>query len=331
MSDRSRRSGPVPLVRVLRSGLEEAVHLGSVAVTDAAGTLVARAGDPGRATFARSTMKPLQATVSLSLIGEDLTDREIAVMCASHNGEPVHVEAVAALLARARLGFDALRTPSMAPWDQEAALVAGRRAPEFSDCSGKHAGMLVACARQGWDLASYRDADHPIQRRVLAAVVSASGQREVAVGVDGCGVPVHWIPVRSLGALYARLGRPEALGELASFAARALQAMGREPYLVAGRGRVCTAVMEAVPGVVVKVGAEGLICAALTGDGLGVAVKITDGGARAAGPALLHTLDLLGAMPPGAAGALERWIHPPVLGGGEPRGHLEADFDLTFA
>ena len=314
---------PVPLVRAVRSGLEESVHLGSVAVADADGGLVAWAGDPDRVAFARSSMKPLQAAVSLGMIDHDLSHAEIAVMCASHNGEPVHVEAVEHLLARAALDAGALRCPPGLPLAAGAPAASPER--RFHNCSGKHAGMLVACAGQGLDLSTYRDPDHPLQLRVLEAVRAAAGEPR-AIGVDGCGVPVHALSLREMATLYARLVAPGRMGPVEAAAGRAVAAMVAEPYLVAGRDRVCTAVMQEARGVIAKVGAEGLVCAGIPSSGLGVAIKAEDGAARAQAPAVVRALRLLDAV--GETEPLEPFARPPVLGGGKPVGHLEAVFDL---
>ncbi|HWO70889.1 MAG TPA: asparaginase [Actinomycetota bacterium] len=322
---------PATIARVLRSGLEESVHLGHVAVCDADGRLVAWAGDPRRIVFARSTMKPLQAAVSLAAAREDLPDQELAVVCGSHNGEPVHVRAVRAVLARAGLGPSALRCPPGWPLDRETMARAFRPRRELHNCSGKHAGMLLACARSGYDLASYPRPGHPLQRRVLRAVRSAAALDAVVVGVDGCGVPVHGMPLASLATLYARLARPERLGALAPRVARAVAAMRARPYLVAGRGRVDTTVMETVPGVVVKGGAEGLVCAALLEPGLGVAVKVEDGGDRAAGPALLRVLAQLGWADPAADPRLAPLARRPVRGGERVVGEIASDLALRRA
>ncbi|HEX2030638.1 MAG TPA: asparaginase [Actinomycetota bacterium] len=319
----------VPLVRAVRSGLEESVHLGSVAVADADGRLVAMAGDPARVAFARSSMKPLQAAVSLSLAGDELPDAELAVMCASHSGEAVHVDAVRGLLAQGGFGVEALRCPPALPADPRLSASAHPRS-EVHNCSGKHAGMLLACARRAYEPGSYVEAEHPVQRAVLAAVRRSAGEPR-AIGVDGCGVPVHALALRELATLYARLARPERLEDLAPAAARAVDAMRAEPYLVGGAGRVCTDVAKAVPGVVVKVGAEGLVCAAITGAGLGVAVKAEDGSARAQAPAILHALRLLGVLEPAHEEGLAPHARPPLLGGGRVVGHLEPSFDLRRA
>jgi L-asparaginase II len=322
---------PIPLVREIRSGLEESMHSGDIAVVDVEGRLVASAGDPQIPLFARSSMKPLQASVSLSLAPFDFPLAEVAVMCASHNAEPVHVETVRSLLARSGVPESALRCPPFRPWDEETAATAPERLPINSDCSGKHGGMLAACRAQGWPLESYRSPKHPLQHAVLQAVLRATGLPGVRIGVDGCGVPVHGMPLGAMARLYALLTAPGKWGGLESHVARAVQAMIAEPYLVAGRNRVDTAVMQAAPGLVVKGGAEGLVCAAWPAGGVGVAVKIRDGGPRATGPALIHTLASLGALTGEHVTALAAFARPAVLGGGEPVGELVADFALNLA
>jgi L-asparaginase II len=321
---------PVPLVRVIRSGLEESVHGGDVAVVDADGSVVARVGDPDRVLFARSSMKPLQATVSLSLAPFDFTDKEIAVMCASHNAEPVHLEAVRSLLWRAGVPEDALRCPMVRPWDDESLAADPERRRINSDCSGKHGGMVAASRAQGWPIDSYRDSEHPLQQEVLRAVLVASGVEAVRVGVDGCGVPVHGMPLRAMATIYSRLARPERLGTWEREARRAVEAMRAQPYLVAGRNRPDTAVMQETAAVIAKGGAEGLMCAALLDRGWGVAVKVRDGASRATGPALILVLRALGAIAEDALPRLAPFVTPPVLGGGDPVGEMTAEFDLTW-
>ena len=320
--------GPVPLVRVIRSGVEESVHLGHAVVCDADGRVIASAGDPERTVFARSSMKPLQAAVSLSRSDELPSSDLVAVMCASHNGEPEHVRAVRRLLRGAGLAPSDLRCPADLPSrPQDAAHAPGPRRI-FHNCSGKHAGMLRACTASGWPLETYRSASHPLQRAVLRAVVRVSGVERPAVGVDGCGVPVHGLPLRAMATVFARLTRPHRLGRIARHASAAVEAMTEHPFLVAGTGRTDTALMQAVPGVVTKVGAEGLFCAGIGGSGLGVAVKIADGGDRASGPALIHALRLLGAVDDRQLEALGPVARKPVLGGGAPVGELVASFTL---
>lgn len=313
-----------PLARVVRSGLEESIHLGHVVVCDASGRVLAFAGDPDRPAFVRSCMKPVQAAVSLTAIGadEELPDELVAIACASHDGTPRHVRAVRGLLARAGLTQADLRTPADRPLDPEAA--ARVRAPSavFHNCSGKHAAMLFGATRRGWRTATYRSPGHPVQRRVLDAVRLLAGEDPI-VGVDGCGVPVHALPLRAIATMYARLGDPSRQGDLGPGLSRALDAMRAVPFIVGGRDRDDTAVMTAVPGVVMKEGAEALDCAVHLPSGIGVAVKVADGGYRAAGPATIAVLGQLGFVPAGAARSLERHARPVVTGGGRTVGHVE--------
>jgi L-asparaginase II len=322
--------GPVPLVTVIRSGVEEAVHLGSVAVVDADGGIVAAAGDPDLVAFTRSCSKPFQAAASLSLIGdeEDLTGAEIAVMCGSHSGEEQHLRAVGSLLRRAGLGVDALRCPPAVPLGPAAALKVTDRRAEYHNCSGKHAGMLLACVRSGLDTTTYPEADHPVQQTVLDVLSRATAMPPLALGVDGCGVPVHAYPLANLARMFVALADPARLGPFEASGRRAVEAMLAEPAMVAGSGTVDTDVMQAARGLVVKGGAEGLMCAAAIDAGLGIAVKVADGAGRATGPALVRVLGLLGLLEGGPGEALAERARPQVKGGGVPVGELVATFDL---
>jgi L-asparaginase II len=318
----------VPLVRVIRSGVIESVHAGHVAVCDANGRLLARLGDPDRLLFSRSATKPLQAAVSLRRMGEDLPEDLIAIMCASHNAEPVHRAAVRRLLRRGGVPVSALGCPPAFPLSTSEARRVARPTRLQHNCSGKHAGMLVASRRSGWALPTYLSPEHPLQREISGAVRTATGFRRPVLGVDGCGAPVHGVPLRAMATLFARLARPERMGRYASTAARAVAAMRSHPYLVAGRGRSDTLLMAEVPGVVSKVGAEALHCAAIVDEGIGVAVRIEDGGERASGPALIHALAQLGAISDEQLGRLAPVARRPVLGGGDPVGEVLADFRL---
>ena len=318
-----------PVVRVVRSGLEESRHRVDVAVCDADGRLVASAGDAHRRLFARSCMKPLQGAVSLAAIDDaGLSDEQVAIMCSSHNGEPVHIAAMRSVLRRARLPAAALRCPPGWPLDPPTMARSGRRSKELHNCSGKHAGMLLACVRAGWDPAGYLRAGHPLQRRIRRAVLRATGLARVEIGVDGCGVPVHAMPLSSMATLYARLANPERLGDLAATADRAGEAMLAQPYLVGGRNRLDTAVMRTTGDVVVKEGAEALVCAAVLSSGLGVAVKVSDGGERATGPALIAALRQVDGLTEEHLTDLAEHAEPTVIGGGRAVGRITADVRL---
>jgi L-asparaginase II len=316
---------PAELVRVIRNGLVESVHAGDVAVVDPAGRVVASAGDPERLLFGRSCEKPVQGAVSVDAIDEPgLTDDEVAVLSGSHDGDDVHVRAVRRLLRRGPVSVSALQNPR----DR---LSGGRRSRIHDNCSGKHAAMLVASARNGWDLATYRERRHPIQRRVARAVAVATGVDDPVVGVDGCGLPVHGVPLRAIATMYARLARPDPFRRLAPPVERVVGAMLASPILVGGRNRLDSDVIAATGNVVAKEGAEGLVCAALLGPGLGVAVKVADGSWRRAGPAFVKVLDDLGALDPEAVDRLAGHARQPVLGGDEPQGAVEAVVRLRRA
>ena len=323
----------VPLVRVVRSGLEESVHLGHVAVCDADGRLVAWAGDPDHLVFGRSCTKPLQGAVSLTAIGAPglQPDSEIAIMCSSHNGEPVHVRAVRSVLRRAGLGPGSLRNPPGWPIDEASMARARHQDRLLHNCSGKHAGMVLACIRAGWDPATYLRRSHPLQRRILRAVLRATDRQEVPLGVDGCGVPVHGVRVREMATMYARFGRPDRMGDLSPGIERAVRAMLAEPYLVGGRDRGDTAIMSLTGDVLAKSGAETLECAAALGPGFGVAVKIADGSWRAGAPAIIAVLHQLGALSHDQLDALHDHARPPVMGGGRQVGELVPDVALRGA
>jgi L-asparaginase II len=191
--------------------------------------------------------------------------------------------------------------------------------------------MLAACHAQGWPTETYRHPDHPLQRHVLEAVRAGTGQRDLPIGVDGCGVPVHGPTLVGMASIYARLGDPERWRGVGFDATvqRAVSAMRARPYLVAGRNRIDTALMDLVPDLVVKGGAEGLICAALLDRGVGVAVKVADGGSRAAGPAMVRALEALEVVREDHRAALVDLRQPPVLGGGRPVGEMVAAFELA--
>jgi len=319
-------TAPAELIHVVRNGLVESVHTGDVAVCDAEGRLRAFAGDPDRMLFGRSCEKPLQGAVSFFAMDEpDLPDDEVGVMCASHSGEPVHIAAVRRLLRRGPVPVGALRTPR----DRA---TKGARSRIWDGCSGNHAGLLVASAHRGWDLDTYRAPTHPIHRRVLRAVTAATDVERPRIGVDGCGIPVHGVPLRAMATLFARLGNTERLGRLASAADRVVRGMLAAPHMVGGTHRLDTDVMTTGAGqVLAKEGAEGLVCATSMPEGVGIAIKVTDGNWRRLAPAVIKVLRDLDVFPEPEAEGLQRHERLPVLGGEEPQGSVEAVVRLVTA
>jgi L-asparaginase II len=274
----------------------EAVVRGHVAVVDAGGRLLAAAGDPDAVTTLRSCVKPLQALpfVRRAVDAIGAGDAEVAVACASHQGEPVHVDTVRRLLDRAGVDEDALSCGPQLPADDEAArrLLASGGTPAriHNNCSGKHAAMLAACRVSNWPLTGYAAYDHPLQaeiRGVMSGFAGADLARRPH-GIDGCGLPTHELPLRTIAAMFAAASADADVR-------RCQSAMAAHPYLVAGRGCFDTAVLEAAGATVtVKVGGAAVWVATRRPDGPALAIKLEAGDATAMPAVALAALAALG-------------------------------------
>ena len=302
------------LVEATRGDAVESVHCGALAILDADGSVVAFLGDIERPIFPRSAVKVLQALPLVASGAADrlgLTDDELALACASHNGEEIHAQTAARMLAKAGLDVDALECGAHWPYLDTAtrALAAHGQTPTAlnNNCSGKHAGFLcMACALHGGvDLRQYVrgyvGADHPVMREVTAALQAATGYdlANTPRGTDGCSIPTYAVPLRHLAYAFARVGTGIGLSDDHASAAKRLRAaVAKAPFMVAGTGRFDTRVMERLgERVFCKVGAEGVFCAALPAFGLGVAIKIDDGNnARAAEVVMAAVIESLIAM-----------------------------------
>jgi L-asparaginase II len=312
-----------PLVKVTRGDLVESTHRIAVAVCDASGELRAWAGDAHLVTFMRSSAKPLQALALIESGAAEafgLTQEEIAVTCASHSGEEVHVRAARGVLAKAGVPEAALHCGVHAPIDRVSAralAVAGQSPTEVHcNCSGKHSGMLAVCSRMGWSIDDYWRIDHPLQQLILCNVASMCGvdPASIVIGIDGCGVPVHGMPLTAMATGFARLATGQGVSPQRAVATKTIvRAMQDNPYLVAGRERFTTQLMEhGRPQVVAKSGAEAVFCLGLPELGLGMALKVLDGGSRATYPATMEVLAQLGALHPAQLERLANWHHPAV-------------------
>ncbi len=286
------------LVHVLRGGILESAHRGALAIVDADGAVHTGIGDIERPIFPRSAIKVLQA---LPLVASgaaerwQLSDEELALACASHGGEPRHVQTAAAMLAKAGVDAQALECGTHWPYEDQAikALAAAGKQPSAlnNNCSGKHAGfvclgcLLAEQAGRPGDarafLRGYVRPEHPVMREVTAALQAATGYdlARTAVATDGCSIPTFAVPLRHLAHAFARVATGVGLAPEHQRAARRLRAaVAAAPYMVAGSGRFDSRVMERLgERVFCKVGAEGVYCAALPELGLGVAIKIDDG------------------------------------------------------
>ena len=306
------------LVEVLRGALVESRHTGAIAIADAEGTRVLALGDVERPVYPRSAVKAMQA---LPLIESGAADRygfgpeELALACASHSGEPGHIATATRMLARAGLDAGALQCGTHWPIRQSStqalAREGGTATALHNNCSGKHAGFLcVACAMSA-DRGRYLEPQQPVQRAVRATIEDLTGAvlAPEVCATDGCSAPTWAMPLAALARGFARFGTGTGLGpERAKATARLREACAAHPWHVAGTGRFDTEIMTRFGArMFVKTGAEGVYCAALPEQGLGIAVKCDDGAGRAAEVIMAAMLERF--LPDDAA-ALEPFVRP---------------------
>ena len=281
------------LVDVTRGDRVESRHVGAVAVVDAAGSIAFQAGDIDAPVFPRSAVKALQALPLIESGAADqfgLTEAEIALACASHSGEPVHVATAASVLAKAGQDPGCLECGTQWPVGEQAArdLAASGQKPSalHNNCSGKHAGFVCVACAMGVEPAGYVRPEHPVMREVTAALaaMASTALDETNRATDGCSIPTYAMPLRALARAFARLGTGDGMQPVRAAALKRLRAaVAAHPHLVAGTGRFDTQLMQALGArVFVKSGAEGVHCGALPELGLGFAVKCDDGAGRAA-------------------------------------------------
>ncbi|MEU2043105.1 asparaginase [Nocardia niwae] len=308
----------VELVEVVRSGFRECVHRGSVVVLDAAGEPTLELGEVHLPIYPRSTNKPMQAITLLRNGFEPFDDAELAIATASHYGEPDHIALVRRLLDRFGLPDTALACPADLPYDERArvAALAGGPRPIYMNCSGKHAAMLATCAINGWPTAGYQDRAHPLQRAVVATVADLTGEPETDLGIDGCGLPIIPVSLVNLARVFSTMatadpGTPER---------RVADAVRAHPRVISGTNAPDLLAMQATPGLVCKIGADGVHAGALP-DGSAFAYKIEDGHDRARMPLTLAILHRMGIEWTAAHAELAA---PAVLGGGARVGVIRA-------
>ena len=343
------KASPV-LARVYRGSRVESSHRGDVAVADDTGALVASCGDGASPVYARSAAKPFQVMPLLLAGGEKafrLGDAEIALMCASHGGEPRHVQLTEKLLKVGGFRRDDLLCGAHVPMHDPSAreLVRLRKPPSplHNNCSGKHAGLLLACRLLEWPAADYTEPGHPLQRRIrtLLARYADIPESAITIAIDGCNLPVFRLPLRALAASYARLMAPRLPGEdraASAVRARIVRAMARRPEMVAGAGRFTTDFLRAGGGRWIgKEGAEGVYALGLAPEkrgqrALGVAFKIEDGSARPRDAVTLDVLARLGRLPLEVRRQLAVYAEPKLHNArGFEVGRIEAEAPLTAA
>ena len=311
------------MAEVVRSGFVEGHHYGSVVALEADGSVDWAVGDVTSPMLPRSCNKPLQA-VGMVDLGLDLPPELLALACASHSGEPMHLEGVRRILEGAGLDASALQTPPDVPLDdteRDAWLREGRaREPIAMNCSGKHAAMLATCVVNGWDLTTYRAPDHPLQRGLAQRFADLTGEPIVATAVDGCGAPLFSTSLVGLARAFAAMAT-------ATDGSRRLvaEAIRTHPAMVSGSRRDERTLLEAIPGAIGKAGAESCYAVALP-DGRAFALKTDDGGRRARPVVMAAALVRSGVdVEPGVdTGAVRSTGVHRLLGGGVQVGEVRA-------
>ena len=303
----------VVLAQLVRSGLVESTHSGYLIIIGPDGSELLTLGDVDAEMYPRSAIKSLQAAAMVRL-GLELNDEQLALVCASHGGTDRHQAVALEILKSAGLSESDLQNTPARPLDRKARIAFGAK-PATSlaaNCSGKHAGMLATCVANGWDVKTYRDANHPLQVAIANEIEKLTGKSINRTSVDGCGAPLFSMSTRSI----AVAARKMRIGSDPVFN-RVINACLKHPEMILAEGAFDTRMMRAVPGLLVKGGAESVMLASLA-DGSAIAWKISDGANRANGPMMKAALAKLGITIEGE--------FVDVLGGGTVVGSLSATF-----
>ena len=304
------------VAEVVRSGMVESRHHGSVVALGADGGLMLAVGQTDATMYPRSANKPAQAAAMLRC-GLPLDGELLALAASSHSGEDFHIRGARRILAAADLAESLLQNTPGWPLDEIAMVAYARQGSEPSsiaaDCSGKHAAMLVTCAVNGWSVEDYLAPDHPLQVTIHHTIEELAGERVDPPGIDGCGAPLFAMTLTGL----ARTFRALALAPPESAERRVVEAIRAFPHWTSGTLRDEARLIQSVPNLFAKAGAEGVYAAGLD-DGRAVAIKIADGSSRARPVVMAAALRRLGVDQP----VLDDLARPAVYGGGEPVGEL---------
>lgn len=302
MNRMSRQSSPPLEVQVLREGIVESTHKAHIAACDERGRILASAGDPEFGTFIRSSLKPFQAlaiTTTGALDQFNLTDKDLAIICSSHRGN----------LEQVRQAFNILWRCDVEPLALQCPIPEGKDTPLAHCCSGKHAGMLAVCKQRGWSLDSYTQRSHPVQKLIISKVAELLGMPadELICAHDNCGAPTYLMQLSQIATLFAKLASGDNLD-----LERIVRAMTSYPEMISGPDGFDSQLMSLSDGAVVsKSGAEGVQCVGRVGDGMAIAIKITDGSKRAKYATAVYLLKQLGWITPDVSEALaEKFMMP---------------------
>ncbi|MEM9088845.1 MAG: asparaginase [Cyanobacteria bacterium P01_F01_bin.53] len=302
MNRMSRQSSPPLEVQVLREGIVESTHKAHIAACDERGRILASAGDPEFGTFIRSSLKPFQAlsiTTTGALDQFNLTDKDLAIICSSHKGN----------LEQVRQAFNILWRCDVEPLALQCPIPEGKDTPLAHCCSGKHAGMLAVCKQRGWSLDSYTQRSHPVQKLIISKVAELLGMpaEELICAHDSCGAPTYLMQLSQIATLFAKLASGDNLD-----LERIVRAMTSYPEMISGAEGFDSQLMSLSEGAVVsKSGSEGVQCVGRVGDGMAIAIKITDGSKRAKYATAVYLLKQLGWITPDVSEALaEKFMMP---------------------
>lgn len=331
------------LVKVSRGDMVESLHRGHVAVVNSKGELLYSLGNPQKVVYARSSMKPIQAIPIVETGAAEhynFDHADLSLTCASHNGEDQHTNRVQSILERAELGYSDLQCGTHNPrWQDtyEALIKAnGEVTSIYNNCSGKHSGMLATAKHMNESISDYYKLDHPVQQRIMEAIsdVTEVPKEDIAIGIDGCGVPVHGIPLHNLALGFAKLANPVQLSAKRQEAIHKITtAMMEAPEMVGGTERFCSDFMRVLDGRMFgKAGAEGVYCIGDIETGIGIAIKIEDGNGRATSPVAVEVLSQLGLLTEQQKGRLAEYHHPTLKNARKEKiGELLPDFTLGHA
>jgi L-asparaginase II len=329
------------LATARRNGQIECLYNGSVAVVDTTGRLIAYVGDPASYAWSRSSLKPFQA-LPLTLAGGldtfDFNEAQIALTCASHSGEDIHVSAVSDMLQKIGCTEHDLGCGCHLPerFQNGATPLAGFVLDQrHNNCSGKHTGFLAYCRMADLPLQGYLDRSHPLQREIVKVVCALAdvNAKDLWYGTDGCNAPNIGMPLSRLARMWARFGAARTDGDAYQRAmSRLSTAMMRHPHMYSGTGRADNALTTAGQGAwVSKTGADGVRCVGIREHGLGIALKIGDGSYSTAYAVTIEVMRQLGILEDHAIKALREWMRPFIRNCiGTDVGDLACDFRLKF-
>jgi L-asparaginase II len=327
-------------VQVLRGGLLESRHRVHAAIVNADGRLLASVGDPHFASFLRSSAKPFQALRLIPHLEQlGLGFEHLAIAMASHNGEVIHVQTVADLQAKAGVKLEWLVCGTHQPFSPtaRAALRASNQKPNVlqHNCSGKHSGMLAACLAKGFPTTGYEQPDHALQQQIAADIRTLMELETLEVAIDGCSVPCYRIALERVALGMTRFAAPQTAPiNYQAPLEIAFAAMREHPYLIAGEHRVDTSLMECIPGLISKIGAEAFMVLALRDPQhgpIGIALKIEDGTERARDVAIIRILEQLAVIAPSDTRFSSYRKTILKNHAGLQVGEIHAAFDLEFA